>query len=330
MCIKRSVAKHVEYETDLWISVLARDQSLCQGFCTINNLLAYSSYGHRHTPHPSHHHAGRRPVGPQQVSRHAVLGGGGQKRKVDAWNPTGTGVVLCPLPNSPSTTLPPSTMPPKPRSTNAAVSTVSLNLLTANRLLMIARKAPGNAVEVDVIAQELDAVDTLCDDAFLGYGKADLLVLQPVWRRWNKRPVVTAEVKKLELGMQTDGVQRYVPGHRIPILVHRESVNVEKLQRAVGGPGDKLPMIEWSPNADMTQVYGAGGQHRFQALSNLKDRLVKGIRVSEAEVKRLKAAVDAGEATEDDVRSAQAKLTAEQIKLAGAGMWGFAIYDLGM
>lgn len=186
-----------------------------------------------------------------------------------------------------------------------------------------------DAVEiVDKVAAQLGEIAQKCASAFLGYGKADLLDLNPKWRIWNKRQVVRAQVEKLEDSMRRRGIQRYLPGHRIPILVPRDWVVVEALTQTTGTGDDTMPMIKWTDRADLQDIAGASGQHRFQALINIKTSMQKEIE----KLEKTLAAMAKGSVEDDgsELAAVDLELRQKKIELASVGMWGFVLYDRGI
>jgi hypothetical protein len=176
---------------------------------------------------------------------------------------------------------------------------------------------------VDDTAQALAERDALCGHAFLGYAKADLLLLDPIWRTWNKRVLVPVQVKKAMESFQKHGMQRYVPKNRIPIVIRREWVDESKLRKNVGSGADDLPEIVWKGNGHLGKILGASGQHRFEAVKETKEQLRK----------QLIKLTNEREGLNDDDKDELASLDREIAQLKGkfdiAGMWGFAIYDYG-
>lgn len=123
------------------------------------------------------------------------------------------------------------------------------------------------------------------------------------------------------------GIQRYVPGHRIPIIVPRDWVVVDALTQTTGTGGDTMPRIQWTPQANLQEIGGASGQHRFQALLNIKTSMQKEIEKLEKTYKAMtkESALDA----DPELAALGRELRAKKSELATIGMWGFVLYDHG-
>jgi hypothetical protein len=184
-------------------------------------------------------------------------------------------------------------------------------------------------VAPDEVAERLKKVEELCAEAFLGYAKADILEIRPKWQRWNRRELVAAQVQKLEQSIRRNGAQRYVPSHRIPIAVPRASIVVERLQIEVGTAADELPMLEWVPNANQGEIWGAGGQHRFKALQNMRDARLREVEKLRKDLDTISKDEDVDSETKLERQELEAKIRSIRGQVKGMGMWGFAVYDLG-
>jgi len=197
---------------------------------------------------------------------------------------------------------------------------------------------------VDEVAQRLREREDLCQTAFLGYGKWDLLEMSPVWGVYNKRPKEPSQAMKIMKSYLVHGVERYVPANRIPIILPRSWVQTDSLTTVVGKGGDDLPEIKWTKEADLGNIKGASGQHRFEGLKLYREHLVrelKGANRSQRELETmrdLRATGQADESQDDsDVeteRSDELKTQTDEAnrlkgELVRVGQWGFVLYDEG-
>jgi hypothetical protein len=194
--------------------------------------------------------------------------------------------------------------------------------------------APSNTSDIelleDVVASTLKEREQKCAAAFLGYGKADILVLKPVWRTWNKRELVASQAHKIYESFRTHGIQRYVPSHRIPIIVPRDWIVVSKLTQKADTSGDDLPVIEWTAKANMEKIPGATGQHRGEALAMYARWLDKQKEKLEKEIGILNGRKGNNEdVTDQDVEEVNEQLRKVKKIRAGVGYWGFVVYDYG-
>ena len=173
---------------------------------------------------------------------------------------------------------------------------------------------------------ELKDSEEACLKAFLGYAQVDILELNPIWRTWNKHLLVESQVSKTVDSFIRNGIRRFAPSSRIPLIVPRDWVKVENLQSHVGMGGDDLPQLEWTDKADKTKIYGASGQHRFKALMVMKEKWEKSLEKAEKEFEAAgKGGADAAQTKEEAGKAVRLW----QKKIKRAGRWGVVLYDYG-
>ena len=186
-------------------------------------------------------------------------------------------------------------------------------------------------ISEDQVAANLKREAELCHTALLGYGKGDLLDIRPIWRMWNKRALVPAEASKILDSFRKHGIRRYAPSNLIPLIVPREWVDAKHLKLNPATGANDLPDIVWTSQADKRRIYGASGQHRYEALrmhqEDLSKKLERTRKEAEALLARQKLKKDVGDEEISEVQTRVQRLTA---LVSGDGMWGFAIYDYGM
>jgi hypothetical protein len=179
---------------------------------------------------------------------------------------------------------------------------------------------------MDKVAAKIHEDTELCATAFLGYAKADLFEIAPVWRTWNPRPLVPVQVNRLEDSMLRMGLQRYVPSHRIPLAVDKDWIEVDKLTKITGTGADDLPLLVFRPNGTRTGIPAPGGQHREGALKKVREKWVK---ILDRYKKDLAQLEKEEEVEEDEINHLRARIAEKEEEIDGMGMWGFVLYDLG-
>jgi hypothetical protein len=212
------------------------------------------------------------------------------------------------------------------------------NIVQQNTHINAEKEASDSDIVVeDEAAKSLKDRDELCHSAFLGYAKDDLLAINPIWREWNKRPLVSAKVKQTMESFKKHKIQRYLPKNRIPLLVRREWLNVKALQQTLGNGGDELPFIDWVGETHVGAIYGASGQHRFEALKDCKEKIkndlekaVKDMKKAHKEVEELRTANLLENEGGEELIGLRVQVRRLQGELKIAGYWGFALYDYGM
>jgi hypothetical protein len=167
-------------------------------------------------------------------------------------------------------------------------------------------------------------------DALLGYGKADLLKLSPVFGRWNKRVLMPTEVSKMVTSME-DKIERYAEEHLIDLILPPDAI-VTTLATGPADGGDVLPLLQFREGVDQKAIPAAGGQHRLAALKIICQKLEARIESKANEIRKVSEKLEASpdDATlQREIETLTSEMTKLKKKLKGQSMWGFRIYDLG-
>jgi hypothetical protein len=195
-------------------------------------------------------------------------------------------------------------------------------------------QAATNLSDVEADADENAArvleENRLKKDALLGYGKADLLKLSPVFGTWNKRVLMPTEVTKMVTSME-DKIERYAEEHLIDLILPPDAI-LTSLATGPADGGDVLPLLEFSEGVDQKAIPAAGGQHRLAALKIICQKLEGKIESKANDIRKVTEKLEASpdDATlQREIETLTSDIMKLKKKLKGQGMWGFRIYDLG-
>jgi hypothetical protein len=164
----------------------------------------------------------------------------------------------------------------------------------------------GIEVPIDEKASELQKENELVKSALLGYGKADISLLNLIFGTWTMREIKEGHVSKLLNSFTHEGVQRYKEKNLIPIVVDKDDIDVSKLAKEPSAGGDVFPFVQFKREG--RPILAAGGQHRRAVVMKQKESLWKQF-----------TALQKAEGDTNDLKQ----------KIKAAGLWGLAIYDKG-
>lgn len=182
----------------------------------------------------------------------------------------------------------------------------------------------------DKTAEELQEESSKVAGALLGYAKIDILEMDLTFGRWNLRKVVDKEVKKLVQSMKVERIQRYLTKNLIPLAVSMDDIDPTSLTMSGGGGGDEFSLLRFNEDVDVVQMFACGGQHRRAALQSIRDELVNEVDAVSALLVKEREQLQRGKVDPESVASIEDQLTEKKRRLKMFGMWGVAVYDLGM
>lgn len=167
--------------------------------------------------------------------------------------------------------------------------------------------------------------DAACAVASMGF--AMIPVKAPWWRlsKWNERPLNAAAVKKMLKNFKGDGVHLKRTSNVIPVIVHRDEIDLTSLVDASQIPGG-LKSVVWLARRETVDI--ANGRHRMESLKRYMAAEEKQLGDAEKEVVRLQ-----GTASSPAQIAALAKATEfrDQKKeyFDSLGEWVAQFYDIG-
>ena len=180
-----------------------------------------------------------------------------------------------------------------------------------------------------------DAMDTVCNDAIIGYCRLNLFKPPAPLRfgLYNKRELMESQAKKFAMTM--GAVRPFARGNMLPIVIAKEDVE-EECYRLIPNV-EKAPFLKLKPGVAERKGYQlkfAGGRHRYRAMEllvqkskdTLKDLQSK-ITETDKKMKEEKTGENKREALEKKKEELQEQQRAERGVENMLSVWGVVLYE---
>ena len=176
---------------------------------------------------------------------------------------------------------------------------------------------------------EINDVDTMCNQAVVSICRIDLFdpPAKIQFGRWNKRPLVEKEAKKLATSISMSKFRPFATGNLLPLIIPRTALHPSCIQ--LSHDVEAAPMLELTEEAKASGALlnFAGGRHRQRATKILQDRMTERIgTMEEKQSKLMKGELKGGEAKIGMLEEMLEKERAIRDKI---GIWGVIVYDEG-
>src|SRR6266550_4613362 len=151
--------------------------------------------------------------------------------------------------------------------------------------------------------------------------------------KWNMRPLVPQEWKKLKTSFTTQGIKSLSSEHMMPLVIKRRYVDESCVDNNASGHKAKMLVLSDEGKRELRQLEMAGGRHRMAAVEGIKDEKQKDLKQvmkqREALEKKRVVKEEASEKKKKDLEAYDKRIAKLQGELAGTGQWGVILYDEG-
>jgi len=186
---------------------------------------------------------------------------------------------------------------------------------------------------------KVELLDTLCNEAILGYCQINLF--EPpapiMFRKYNK--CLLAEVKARSFAVNIGGtnVRPFVRANMLPLVILKDDIEKECIQLKPNV--EKAPFLKLKVDLAVQPDYGlkfVGGRHRYQAMEILKEKseeIVRTLKDKWVEVenglKKLEGQGKRHANVLEKIEELKNSVKVEQEVAATVSVWGVVLYDEG-
>ncbi len=148
--------------------------------------------------------------------------------------------------------------------------------------------------------------------------------------RWNSRPLIPSEWKKLKTSFTIQSIKSFSPEHMMPLVISRQHVDPSCIQNNASGYDAKMLVLSDDGKKELTGLQMAGGLHRKAAVESIKRDKEKELSKLVKELEK----VDKRKAANDDAvakkrRELEVKVQNKKDEISKIGRWGVVLYDAG-
>jgi hypothetical protein len=153
--------------------------------------------------------------------------------------------------------------------------------------------------------------------------------------KWNTRPLVPLEWKKLKASMTAQGIKSFSTEHMMPLVIKRKYIDMSCVDNKASGYEAKTLELseEGKQPGVVVKLEMAGGRHRMAALKSIKEDKEKDL----AKLKKQHLGLSKRRFTKDDavakkmqdLKDYEERMASLKEEISKIGLWGVIVYDEG-
>jgi hypothetical protein len=151
--------------------------------------------------------------------------------------------------------------------------------------------------------------------------------------KWNPRPLIQGEWKKLKVAMTQQGIKAFTPENMMPLVISARHVEPSCVQNSIKGYEAKALVLSAEGEREVKKLQMAGGRHRMAAMKSIKadkEGEMQKLKKAQGKVSRRKATKpSAVEKKAGELEEIGKKIEELEEEISKIGRWGVILYDEG-
>lgn len=148
--------------------------------------------------------------------------------------------------------------------------------------------------------------------------------------KWNSRPLVDVEWKKLKEAMTMQGIKSCSPEHMMPLIISPRHVEASCIETNLNGYEGKMLVLSAEGEREVKKLQMAGGRHRLAAIKSIKeDKDKELLKLTDARDKLSKRKVSKPDAVAKKMEEYEKKIAVLEEEISKIGIWGVILYNEG-